>query len=171
MAMEIIKQLYDIGNLFEEISDLTVVATTFNKIAQTELNYRGLAGKVAVVLDDITATALCLATRGSAGKGDFTALQNGISQIKAYIFSESYHIEKAIVHAARAAYCAKLIEMGEKTFARFTEASQIINWLIETPFDTKLNKLKKSNPEAFFYWYQVYLLENRSVARQKDGRK
>jgi hypothetical protein len=85
-------------------------------------------------------------------------MQNGVSQIRAYIFSESYHIEKAIVHAARAAYLAKLIGTGEKNIVRFENARQIIEWQIKAPFDTKLNKLKKSNPEAFFYWYQVYLL-------------
>ncbi|MFZ2397638.1 MAG: nucleotidyl transferase AbiEii/AbiGii toxin family protein [Smithella sp.] len=158
MAMEIIKQLYDVGNLFEEISDIKTVAETFTEIAQTEMKYRKLQGDVKIVSDDILSTARCLATRGKSGTGDFAALQNGISQIKAYIFSESYHIEKAIVHAACAAYLAKLINTGAKTFVRFEDAQQIIEWQIEEPLDTRLNKLKKSNPEAFFYWYQVYLL-------------
>ncbi|KQC10255.1 MAG: hypothetical protein APR62_02070 [Smithella sp. SDB] len=158
MAMEIIKQLYDVGNLFEDISDIKTVAETFIKIAQTEMKYRKLPGDVKNVLDDISATALCLATRGKSGAGDFDTLLKGISQIKAYIFSESYHIEKAIVHAAHAAYLAKLIETGETKFVRFENAQQIIDWQIDAPLDTKLNKLKKSNPEAFFYWYQVYLL-------------
>jgi hypothetical protein len=164
-AMEIIKQLYDIGNLFEEISDIQAVSDTFMKIAQTEMKYRGLSGDVSTVLNDIFQTALCLATRGKSGNGDFTALQNGISQIRAYIFSESYHIEKAIVHAASAAYLAKLIETGENEFVRFRNAEQIIDWQIEAPLDTRLNKLKKTNPEAFFYWYRVYLL------RKKAGRE
>jgi hypothetical protein len=162
MAMEIIKQLYDIGNLFEEISDIKTVAETFKIIAQTEMKYRKLSGDVKIVLDDILATTLCLATRGKSGKGDFAALQNGISQIRAYIFSESYHIEKAIVHAARAAYLAKLIDSGAKKFVRFENAGQIIEWQIEAPQDTRLNKLKKTNPEAFFYWYQIYLLERKA---------
>jgi len=157
-AMEIIKQLYDIGNLFAEISDINGVAQTFKKIAQTEIKYRNLSGDTGIVLNDIEQTALCLATRGKAGEGDFEALQNGVSQIRAYIFSESYHIEKAIAYASRAAYLAKLIETGEKNFVRFENAEQIINWKIEAPLDTRLNKLKKTNPEAFFYWYQVYLL-------------
>ncbi len=157
-AMEIIKQLYDIGNLFEEISDINGVAQTFTKIAQTEMRYRDLSGDAGIVLNDILQTALCLATRGKAGEGDFAALQNGVSQIRAYIFSESCHIEKAIASASRAAYLAKLIETGEQDFARFENAEQIIHWKIEAPLDTRLNKLKKTNPEAFFYWYQVYLL-------------
>ncbi len=162
MAMEIIKQLYDIGNMFEDIRDIKTVAQTFEKIARTEMKYLNLEGNPRIVLDDIVQTALCLSTRGKAGKGDFKALQNGISQIKAFIFAESYQIEKAIVHASRAAYCAKLIETGEKHITRFENARQVIEWNIEALLDTKLNKLKKSNPEAFFYWYQVYLMEKKA---------
>ncbi len=161
-AMEIIKQLYDIGNLFAEISDIAGVAQTFKKIAQTEMKYRGLTGDTGIILKDILQTALCLSTRGKAGEGDFAALQNGVSQIRAYIFSEGYHIEKAIAYASRAAYLAKLIETGKKNFVRFENAEQVIHWNIEAPLDTRLNKLKKTNPEAFFYWYQVYVLNGKA---------
>ena len=30
--------------------------------------------------------------------------------------------------------------------------------MIEQPFNTKLNKLKKTNFEAFYYWYETYKL-------------
>jgi len=60
--------------------------------------------------------------RGKAGEGDFEALQNGVSQIRAYIFSECYHIEKAVAYASRSAYPAKLIETGAKNFVRFENA-------------------------------------------------
>lgn len=163
-AMEIIKQLYDIGNLFAEIREVTAVARTFQKIALTEMKYRELPGGTEIVLNDIVQTALCLATRGKAGAGDFAALQSGVSQIKAYIFSESYHIEKAIAYAARAAYLAKLIETGETGFVRFEDAEQVSGWTIEAPHDTRLNKLRKTNPEAFFYWYQVCLLSAKAPA-------
>jgi hypothetical protein len=157
-TMEIIKQLYDIGNLFADIRDVASVAHTFKKIALTEMKYRDLSGDTNIVLEDIEQTALCLATRGKAGAGDFAALQNGVSQINAYIFSQSYHIEKAIAYAARAAYLAKLIETGETSFVRFDNAEQVSNWTIGAPLDTRLNRLKKTNPEAFFYWRQVSLL-------------
>jgi hypothetical protein len=161
-TMEIVKQLYDIGNLFEEIGNMKIVADTFKEIAQTEISYRGLKGDTKTVLDDILATALCVATRGKSGKGDFEALQKGISQLRAYIFSESYHREKASVHAARAADLAQLIETGKNDVVHFENPLQIVDWQIENPMDTRLNKLKKTNAEAFFYWYQVYLLEGRT---------
>ena len=35
------------------------------------------------------------------------------------------------------------------------------DWLIAQPINTKLNRLKRSNPEAFFYWYKIYELETK----------
>jgi predicted methyltransferase len=34
----------------------------------------------------------------------------------------------------------------------------MLNWEIKQPFETKLNKLKKTNIEAFYYWYRIYEL-------------
>ncbi|MFK7906880.1 MAG: nucleotidyl transferase AbiEii/AbiGii toxin family protein [Chitinophagales bacterium] len=158
-AMEIIKQLYDIGNIFDTIENLERVASTFERFALTELAYRYKGMDIQVVLDDIFQTALTVSTRGKEGTANFKALQEGVSQVKAFIFSESYHIEKAIVHVAKAAYLAKLIQYKSTSFFRFDKPVEVKDWVIKQPFFTRLNKLKKSNPEAFFYWFQVYRLE------------
>lgn len=158
-AMEIIKQLYDIGNLFDYMENVERVSQTFHRFAITELNYRGLKKEPQLVLDDIFQTALTIASRGKEGGANFKLLQDGISKVKAFIYSESYYIEKAIVHASKAAYLSKLIEYQQFQFERFGDAIQIKDWWLEQPFYTKLNKLKKSNPEAFFYWFKVWELE------------
>lgn len=105
---------------------------------------------------------MLLGTRGKDGKGDFNALIAGITQIKQFIFSESYHIEKAIIHSAKAAYLATAIEKKITVLEKYREPLQVKDWIIEQPFYTRLNKLKKSNPEAFFYWYKVYELKKES---------
>jgi len=159
-AMEIIKQLYDIGNIFDHIQNLPTVSQVFERFASTELSYRGLDIGVAAVIDDIYQTALTISTRGKEGSAHFHALQQGISQVKAFIFSESYHIDKAIVQASKAAYMAKLLAHKATGFYRFDgNPMPMKDWLIEAPFYTRLNRLKKSNPEAFYYWYRVYELE------------
>ncbi|MEM0991397.1 MAG: nucleotidyl transferase AbiEii/AbiGii toxin family protein [Bacteroidota bacterium] len=157
-AMEIIKQLFDIGTIFDQITNLEITTTTFKKFTETELHYRAIEQDYKFVLDDIFQTALTISTRGKEGTANFQALQQGISQVKAFIFSESYHIERAIADAAKAAYLSKLIEQGKVTFGRYDNPMRIKDWIIEQPFYTRLNKLKKSNPEAFFYWYKVYEL-------------
>ena len=159
MSMEIIKQLYDIGNLFDKVNDLDTIKTTFYRFAKTEIDYRNSEGiNENDVLEDIYQTALCIVSRGTDGKGNFEELQNGIGRISPFIFSESYHIEKVIAHASKAAYLSTLIQLDAKKIARFENPLQSKDWQINEPLNNKLNKLKKSNPEAFFYWYKIYEL-------------
>ncbi|MDY0090907.1 MAG: nucleotidyl transferase AbiEii/AbiGii toxin family protein [Flavobacteriaceae bacterium] len=162
MSMEIIKQLYDIGNLFDAVNDIETIKTTFYRFAKTEIAYRN-ANKISEneVLEDIYQTALCIVTRGTDGKGNFEELQNGIQRIGSFIFSESYHIEKAIAHASKAAYLSALIQHNVKTIDKFGNPNEMKDWLISEPLNNKLNKLKKSNTEAFFYWFKIYELKSR----------
>lgn len=159
-AMEIIKQLYDIGNLVEQMQNPVITAATFYAFAKTELSYRNIEGHTNLVLDDIFDTSLTISTKGQLGSGNMNALLQGTGQLKQYIFSENYHIEKAVTHAARAAYTTALIRTGEKTIQRFTEPMEIKDWNITNQQYNKLNKLRKSNPEAFYYWYRALTLLN-----------
>lgn len=159
MSMEIIKQLYDIGNLFDAVSNLETIKSTFYRFTKTEIAYRNSEEiNENDVLKDIYETSLSIVTRGTDGKGNFNELQNGILCISRFIFSESYHIEKAIAHASKAAYLSALIQYDAKTIEKFESPLQLKDWQIAEPLNNKLNKLKKSNPEAFFYWYKIYEL-------------
>ncbi|MBU1011779.1 MAG: nucleotidyl transferase AbiEii/AbiGii toxin family protein [Bacteroidetes bacterium] len=156
MSMEIIKQLYDIGILMEVVNDVQMIKSTFYRFAAAELSYRN--NEVINeddVLEDIFQTSLCIATRGADGMGDFKHLQQGIQRVSRFIFSESYHLEKAIIHASKAAYMASLIKHGAKKIEKFKNPAQIKDWIIGEPLNNKLSKFKKSNPEAFFYWYKI----------------
>lgn len=159
MCMEIIKQLYDIGNLLDVVEDTEIFKTTFHRFAKTELTYRNSDGKTELdVLEDIYQTALCIAARGAFGIGNFDELQNGIQRIGNFIFTENYHIEKAIIHASKAAYLSAIIKHDAKIIEKFKDPKEIKDWMIGEPMNNKLNKLKKSNPEAFFYWYKIFEL-------------
>lgn len=159
MSMEIIKQLYDIGNLFNEVNDLQVVRETFQKFAVAELAYRNIEElKPEDVLDDIYQTSLCICTRGKYNKAIFEELKNGITRIRSFVFSEKYHLEKAISHATKAAYLATILKQNVNELERFDPTTNIKHWIIEQPTNTYLNKLKKSDPESFFYWYKIFEL-------------
>ncbi|RZK29938.1 MAG: hypothetical protein EOO61_19965 [Hymenobacter sp.] len=112
-----------------------------------------------MVLKDIYNTALHLCTQGKDGHGKIDQLVSGVNKVKNYIFSENYHLDRAITDASKAAYISKVIEHSKLAFIRYEGPSQIAQWTLEQPFNTKLNKLKKSNPEAFFYWYQIFMIE------------
>lgn len=162
MSMEIIKQLYDIGNLLDIVSDIEIIKFTFKKFAITELAYREKDTITEqTVLEDIYQTALAIVTRGAEGKNDFDQLLLGIQRVTRFIFSETYHLEKAISHASKAAYVATLIKHNQKAIEKYSNPLQMKDWTIGEPMNPRLNRLKKSNPEAFYYWYKIYELSKK----------
>ena len=155
-SMEIIKQLYDVARVFEEVKDLQITAKSFSQIAEVELSYRGLENSPKLIFDDIRQTALCISTRGAEGNGDFGMLQRGISRIKAFMFKGGYTIENAIVDAARAAYIATLLEKGETSIEKYNGDPLSVAPLQVLPaLPSCLNRLKRQSPEAFYYWAKV----------------
>lgn len=112
MGMEIIKQMYDVGCLFDEIDDISMVKDVFKAFAAIELEYRGNTHTISDVLDDTFYTALAVCFRKNIQNTNFTVLNNGIISIKSYIFSDSFHLDKAVTYAAKAAYLAILIKYG-----------------------------------------------------------
>jgi hypothetical protein len=156
MSMEIIKQLYDIGNAFDAAQDLEVIKPTYDTIVKNEMEYCGMRNGIkSDILDDTYQTALCLSLRGTIEKGTFDHLQSGIQRVSQFIFSEPFQIEKAIVAASKAAYLTRLIATDQKVIEKYEGPHQIGETVIEDPHNTKLNKLKRSNPEAFFYWWKA----------------
>jgi len=103
-------------------------------------------------LEDTIQTGLAISTEGALGMGNYSELRKGIDGVKQFVFSYRFGVSHAVTHAARAAYMAASILYGESALSRF-EASMDLRPLVvgKKPLD----KLKKSNPEAFYYWYQV----------------
>ena len=155
-SLEIIKQLYDVGRLFEHGDNFQHTKDTFTQIGKIELQYRGLPAELSLIYEDIRETALCLATRGQMGKGDFDMLQSGIKKIDGYIYKGKYRIEEAIVDSARAAYLATSIEKSSTRIEKYDgNPNTILAMELSSSVNNKLNKLKKILPEAFFYWVKT----------------
>lgn len=152
-SMEIVKQLYDVGRLFEHATDLQITSHAFRKIASVELSYRSLGTDIGQVFNDIRQTALCISTRGKAGMGDFDLIQDGIIRVKSFMYKQRYTIDNAIVDSARAAYLATLIEKGITQTEPYPNHPAAIKDLVILPsLSNKLNKLRVSSPEAYYYW-------------------
>ena len=158
-SMEIVKQLYDIASLFDITNDLTVTNETFRKFAMVELAYRNLnPNDIQQVLDDIFQTSLCISLQGLLDNEHFKLLQDGIKRIQSFIHSERYTLDNAIINASKAAYLSVLIKNNLIQVEHFDKSNnqKLQNATIENLLPTKLNKLKKSNTEAFFYWWKVF---------------
>lgn len=158
-ALDIAKQLHDIGHLFDELERMDMVKTVYEEVVKMELAYRGSDSDRSEVLEDTFQTALLVGSRGRNGKGDFDELKDGFGALKSHLLSQSFSLEKAIGPAARAAYAAALIQEDEGSFERYSGPEDVRDHSIENPTYSKLNKIKKTDPEAFFYWYKALELK------------
>ena len=87
MGMEIMKQLYDIGRLFDVSENMEVVTNTFKSLTKKELGYRNKTDlNYDTVLEDIIQTSLCIVSRGAITSGNFNELQTGIQRVSHFIF-------------------------------------------------------------------------------------
>ena len=148
---EIIKQLFDVGQLFDVATDLAVVAQSFFNTAQEEIAYRQLTIGPHDVLTDVFSTAL-LITRRDEKDAQFSQLQAGIRRLTNFVIG-GFSIEGAILAGAKAAYLSRLLREGTTTIHRYSQPGELASWQLSDPAFNRLNKLRKSQPEAFFYWY------------------
>ena len=162
-SLEVIKQLHDVGRLFEHVDDLGVTAEVFRRIVPVELAYRGLTMTIEEVIDGIRQTDMNIALRGALDAEQFAFLQCGIMKIRNFMYSgRQYRIDEAITDAARDAYLVTLIECGVMQMEKYPGNPMVVaSLMIEEPEWNRLNKLKKNFPEAFWYWFKtVELLKN-----------
>ncbi len=153
-TLEIIKQLYDVGRLFDRIDNLDVTMVAFSKIAPVELGYRNLpTDDLEVIYNDIRTTAMNISTRGLVDKEKFDLLQKGIKSIGNFMYKQKYFIEDAITDSSKAAYIATCLQFRKQDIQHYSgNPADLINLVIENPLHTRLNRLRTTNPEAFFYW-------------------
>ena len=158
-ALEIVKQMFDVGCLFQEVKSLQDVANAFDATSKKENQYRGETFGRAQILQDILNTSLAICTEGKKGQAVYEELRTGIMGLKAYVFSRKYTFQDAKVDAARVAYLAALILCGEQELLRFEPRNDLTALAIP---EKSLNVLKKSAPEAFYYWYKIFELAQSS---------
>ncbi len=150
--VEIIKQLYDIGFLFDRITNLNVVKDSYTRVVNEEIGYRNLNINADEVLKDTWQTCYALAERDMKSD-EFKHLQLGIKNFTNFTI-DRFSIEEAITASSKVAYLTSLLNKENQEIERFKNPLEIKDWLIEDPTCNKLNKLKRTNPEAFFYWYK-----------------
>lgn len=151
-SLEIIKQVFDIGRLFERVTDFNNTFQTFKKISAVELSYRGLEGQIAKYYEDVRQTAICIARRGTIGIGNFREINNGLKRIKSYMYQSNYYIESAIIDSSRAAYLASCFEKGITSIDKYEKTTLIKDLTINDCLPIQLFKLRASSPESYYYW-------------------
>lgn len=158
--LEIIKQLFDIGNLFERVDSVETAAKSFNAFAVEEISYQSLRIGAPEVLNDVIETAKIIAlrdrNRDEPFKSHYNELQKGIRSFNNFIISGSFRPDDAVTASAKAAYlAAKILSKDYSALVR-NGAEDISRLNIENAEWNFLNRLKRlPDKSAFFYWYKT----------------
>ena len=164
--LEITKQLFDISILFDIVEDIDVVFRTYKIFSKVELGYRHL--------DQITPrdaardtfeTSCMIGMYDQMGKDkqhtEYYELVSGVTKLRGLVYSGYFSLDVAILCASKAAFISALFIANKTTINRYHQEMEkdILAWTIKNPDYNKLNKLRKVNVEAFYYFYQaLYVL-------------
>lgn len=159
-SMEIIKQLFDLGILFEHITDIKEIGQIYKRISQIEASYRDIKTPINTFLNDsINASFLIcqLDFRGSIKDKYTRELRDGITRVKSHVLNGKYSHLNAKEDASKVTCIASLIRDNRlnvnvenlKLERKYFDTIKDIN--LPNEFNI-LNKLKVVSPESFYLW-------------------
>jgi predicted nucleotidyltransferase component of viral defense system len=155
---EIIKQLFDVSILIDEITDIKKVHQSFTNSVKNEVLYRNPEISHTDVLNDIIKTALILSRRekniDEPDKSNFMELSAGLRSFNNFLIRGSFRIEHAIEASAKAAWLA--VRMKQENYnpvLLFKTDIELLDWTNTNTDYTHIAKLKRSNQAAYHYWW------------------
>jgi len=174
---EILKQLFDIGNLFDLLTDIDIFKQSFLETAKDEIKYRPEREikSVEQVLNDIIETSLLIAKKDilktEDEKAKFAEMNTGINQFRHFVFVGKFEILEAQVASAKSAYLSAFVLTDSSEIKKFNDTIPLTDYMITNTDYNFLNKRLKfvAKGEALFYWYQtIKLLTNQTDERKNE---
>ena len=167
-TMEICKQLFDLGKLFESITDMTMVKKSFSAFAKAVLSYRSSdkdfskrkLNEKDVLWDSINTCAI-MARRErnptAEKKKKFADLSSGIRSFgSAFLMTGNFRIEEALAASAKVAYLNAILLQKEDVEIEYYENQDTKELVIKNPDWAFLNRLKRQPDKSiFYYWYKA----------------
>lgn len=158
LAMQVMKQLFDVGQLFDAARDFAAVAATYEAVFRAENGYRGNRFTRVDALNDTLETARRLCHHGHKGAvhhGHQALLERGRKALVSHLIGGSFTAAEAKVAAAKAAFLAARLRdsnpPGLNPGFRYDvgRAAGLAGAKLPDPV---LQRLRAGNPEAFHYW-------------------
>ena len=162
--MQIMKQLFDVGELFNIAEDLEAVRRVYARVFALENGYRGGEFSIDDALHDTLDMSMryCLSGfRGAPKHADVQLLEDGRKKLAGHLVSHRFDANAAKTAAAKAGLLAKLLLTEVLPFAfldvRTVPTAKAIQLLTIEGELQHLNRLKPINPDAFYHWYRASL--------------
>lgn len=147
--LELMKQLYDVGNLFNRSENIEDIRKSFINIANREIRYRKLYEVTYEdVLDDIENFTKDIIFQKD--KEHLKKVNSGISKIRNFILEKKFLIDiEALTAAAKVNYLVYCIRNNVEIEKYNDSTKQEL--LIKFTTNKRLKVIRSLNPEAYYY--------------------
>jgi hypothetical protein len=167
-VMQVAKQLFDVGVLFEHATDFSAIARAYDGVQAQESGYReNLHSREASLSDTISA---CLGITGARVRlapanlfPDTELLLDGFRRLEGHLTQRRLDDNARRIFAARAGVLASHLRSGRQLdFAalRYTQSAAQVEALrvasLAEHQHAWLDRLKLTNTEAYHYWYHGF---------------
>ena len=143
--LEVIKQFYDVAQLFEVSNDFALVRETYLATAKDEIAYRGISATYEDCLEDSFQSALCILTWGKFLKEDFPNFVKGFRSIANHLVGEKINPNNAYLPAAKVMLLCACIKANVDPFSLEILRQPLFD---QAPFSLT-NKIAKLDQKAF----------------------
>ncbi|MDF7824461.1 nucleotidyl transferase AbiEii/AbiGii toxin family protein [Pontiellaceae bacterium B12227] len=160
-ALQVVKQLFDIGELFDHVTDMAEVRTAYKASYAVENKYYDERYSLDQVINDTadTALALCRYNKGDKASvtSDISAISLGIDELRNHLVRNEFRLKSEAQIAAAKTYA--LAEYARENISMtVNDRLKSVNDKISVISNTNLpdeyrdmEHLKQINPKAFYY--------------------
>jgi len=163
-SMEIVKQLFDISELFDHCRDTKTLIESYNATQKQESKYSESNPSREESLDDTVRTSFFVSQyllKGYKSNAEIKEVATGLKQIENHLLSISFKIDQARIAAAKTALLASIIKQNNFRFSfkkmryHSTQRESLTEVELSGSYEI-LNRLKKLRQlEAFYYWWLI----------------
>ena len=155
-SMQFMKQVFDIGELFDSASDLSEVDTAYEAIFAAENSYRGNQFSLEQALQDGFDAAYCMTQVGFVGApmdGRCELIDIGRRQLESHLVGVRFRCEDMKIAAAKTAFLTCSRNSGiDINAVRYDETRLPFLRNFAFPDDLAALRKLKAIPEAMWYW-------------------
>lgn len=160
--MQVVKQLFDIDQLFNISYDFPKISKSFEETATKEISYRTNKFTVEDVLQDIIKLCLGICSirlKGFQSNSDTSNIEDGLSKMQNHLIQDKFRMDTEAKIAASKVFCVANTILKNRDFNfeknRYSEDrnKEINSFQLPDPYG-RLNRLKTVLPEAFYYLWQ-----------------
>ena len=146
--LEIVKQLFDVASLSEQIVDFQALLSTYDRAVADEIAYRDISVTRDDVLWDTIRSCACVIGKGVYDKDEFPFFLKGIRAVGGHVLSMKYSAPIAAEQAARVMRLAACL-LTKRGFAPIDEPENYLHENIGKSRYKKLSYMRNQNLEAF----------------------